>query len=140
MRFFVFEIWSFLYSKLVSFSMNFEYKIDHNSKNINRKNRKIYFFIRCSTVRIYYKKESKTERGGLHTLSWETEKSHKMYRLLSLAMFWTDLNFPKNTPERLGWLRWRGSIYSTRAICQNDIFQSRFEMLFNGAIAFPNYL
>ena len=29
----VFKLWSFLYSKLVNFSMNFEYKIDHDSKN-----------------------------------------------------------------------------------------------------------
>ena len=33
----------FLYSKLVSFSMNFEYKIDHNSKNRNCKYLKIDF-------------------------------------------------------------------------------------------------
>ena len=31
----VFEIWSFFYSKLVNFSLNFEYKIDHISKNNN---------------------------------------------------------------------------------------------------------
>ena len=39
-RFSVFEIWSFLYSKLVNFSMIFKYKINHNSKS---KNWKIYF-------------------------------------------------------------------------------------------------
>ena len=32
LRFLVFEIWSLVYSKLVNLSMNFEYKIDHNSK------------------------------------------------------------------------------------------------------------
>ena len=31
--FLVFEIWSFLYSKLINFSMNFKYKIDHIQKN-----------------------------------------------------------------------------------------------------------
>ena len=40
--FLVFKIWSFLYSNLVHFSMNFEYKIDHNLKN---KNCKIDFLI-----------------------------------------------------------------------------------------------
>ena len=42
--FLVFEIWSFLYSKVVNFSMNFEYKIDHNSKNKNGKIDFIYSF------------------------------------------------------------------------------------------------
>ena len=41
--FLVFEIWSFLYSKLVNFFMIFEYKIDYNSKIENHKNRKIHF-------------------------------------------------------------------------------------------------
>ena len=35
--FFIIEIWLFLYSKLVNFSMNFKYKIDHNSENKNWK-------------------------------------------------------------------------------------------------------
>ena len=35
--FLVFEIWSFLYSKLVNFSLLFEYKVDHNSKTKHRK-------------------------------------------------------------------------------------------------------
>ena len=34
-------------------------------------------------------------------------------------------NFPK---KRLGWRRWLGSIYPTRAVCQKGIFQSRFEV------------
>ena len=42
LRFLVFEV-IFMYSKLVSFSMNLKYKIDHNS--INRKNWKIDFSI-----------------------------------------------------------------------------------------------
>ena len=37
LQFLVCEIGSFLDSKLVNFSMNFEYKNDHNSKNKNRK-------------------------------------------------------------------------------------------------------
>ena len=36
-RFLVDEIWSFLYSKFVNFSMNFECIIHHNSKNKNQK-------------------------------------------------------------------------------------------------------
>ena len=36
-RFLTFEIWLFFYSKLVNFSLNFEYKIDHISKNNDRK-------------------------------------------------------------------------------------------------------
>ena len=50
-------------------------------------------------------------------------------------------NFPEKDPEkRLGRRRWRGSIYPTTAVSENSIFQSRFEMLSNGAILFPNDL
>ena len=42
-RFLVYEIWSFFYSNLDNISMNFEYKINHNSKNMNLKNLKIEF-------------------------------------------------------------------------------------------------
>ena len=50
LRFLGFEIWSFFYSKLVNFSINFEYKIDHNSKNKSRKNRKIDLLLRIFSV------------------------------------------------------------------------------------------
>ena len=53
-RFLVFEIWSFLYSKLVSFSMNFEYKFDHNSKIKNLKISKNFFYNRFRTLRIFH--------------------------------------------------------------------------------------
>ena len=39
--FLIFEIWSFYYG--VNFSMNFEYKVDHNSKMKNLQNQKIDF-------------------------------------------------------------------------------------------------
>jgi len=44
---------------------------------------------------------------------------------------------PKGSPKKT---RWQGSIYPTRAVCQNDIFQSRVEVLSNGAIPFSNGL
>ena len=37
-RFFVFEIWPIFNSKLVNISINFEYKIDHNSKKQKSEN------------------------------------------------------------------------------------------------------
>ena len=50
-QFLVFEIWSFLNSKLVNFSMIFEYKIDHNSKSQKSEN---WFLIRFSSLCIYH--------------------------------------------------------------------------------------
>ena len=43
MRFLVFGKWSFLYSKLINFSMDFECNIDYKSKNKSRKNGKLIF-------------------------------------------------------------------------------------------------
>ena len=40
---FYFSQWSLLYKKFVNFSMKFEYKIDLNSKNKNRKIKKLIF-------------------------------------------------------------------------------------------------
>ena len=59
--FLVFEIQFFFYSKLVSFSINFEYKIGHNSRNNNRKKPKIDFsFVlgHCAIFRTLRKKSN----------------------------------------------------------------------------------
>ena len=63
--------------------INFEYKIYHNSKNINREKSENWFFIRFSTLRIFHESGIKTEGGGLHILSWEIPYKKIMLSLSS---------------------------------------------------------
>ena len=49
LQFLVFEIWSFLYSKLVNLSINFEYKIGHNWKNRNSKTEFSFVSAHCAS-------------------------------------------------------------------------------------------
>ena len=51
--YFVFDIWSFLYSKLAIFD-EFQYKINHNLKNKKSETSEIWFFFRFSTVGIFH--------------------------------------------------------------------------------------
>ena len=72
-------LWSFLYSKLVNFSMNFEYKIDHSSKNKKSEN---YFFIRFSSLRIFSFNLTTFEPGDTienHTVSPVNCKYNQLY-------------------------------------------------------------
>ena len=85
----VFKIWSFFYLKL-QISMNFQYKIDQNSKNENRKNLKHNFSV-DSTLWAPFMKIGPLLRGGvgLHILSWEKSKRSIGFPMQTLGLLKT---------------------------------------------------
>ena len=96
--------------KISQFSMNIEYKIDHN---LMTKNRKIYFSFISAHCVSSIKTGSKLREGGdgLHILSWEIPKFFYSSNLLKrITLFYRkepgcrndNLYLPRTTASRVG--------------------------------------